>query len=121
MIDERRTRLRPVPFDTPVQRFRERADLGLLGALTVEVRLAQENSGEEERRVDRREFDGLEALASLHIEEVVEEPPVTDDAARRRPLRSRREESERRQHALPGVFAAHPAALDADRIRGQTE
>jgi hypothetical protein len=104
---------RPVPVDAPVERVGERADLALAGVGPVEVLLAGERAGQEQRRVDGRELDALEAQAGGGDEEVVEEPLMAGHAGRLRPLRQPPEEAQRGQRARARLGARHPAALHA--------
>ncbi len=119
--DARRPRLRPAPLDARVELLGELPDLALVRVVAVEVLAAEEDAGEQQRGVDRRQLDLLEALAGLGNEEVVEEAAVAGRAARLRPLRRLPEETQRAQHALARLVAAHPAALDADRVGGEPE
>ncbi len=114
--------LRPVPFGPAVERFGELADLALRGIVAVEVGLAEERAGEEQRRVDRSTARRARSGSASHVEEVVEETSV---AGRRRSAprpcgaapRKRSVVSTRSRRLLAG----DPAALDADRIGGEPE
>jgi hypothetical protein len=119
--DRGRLRLCPPPVYTPVDRVHERPDLDFLRIRAVEVRLAEQRPGDQDRGVDRRELAVLEALARLHVQEVIEEPAVPGHSARLRPLRGRGEEAQRRDHAASRLLARDVAALDADGIGGEAE
>ena len=59
--DRGRAGLRPGPVGARVERVRHRADLGLGARRAIEVGPAEQRPGQEQRRVDGRELDVLEA------------------------------------------------------------
>ncbi len=119
--DQGLSHLERVPLGRGVELLGELADLALLRVVAVEVALAEERAGEEERGVDGRQLDRLEARAGLHVEEVVEETLVAGPAPCLRPGRRRGEEAQRGEHPRPRLLARHVAALDADGIGGEPE
>ena len=121
MTDGRRVRLGPLPVNSAIDRFRQRADLLLARMVAVEVGLAEQHAGEQQRRVDRRQLASSVTLAVPHVEEVIEEAPVAAHAARRGALRSVMQELQRREHPRSRLLAADKAALDPDGIRRERE
>src|SRR5205814_9048858 len=87
----------------------------------VEIRLAGEDAGEQQRRVDRRELDLLEPLSRVHVEEVIAEAVVAGRAGRRGVLGRGPEEAQRLDNALPGLVARDVGALHAGRVGGEGE
>src|SRR4029079_10328100 len=90
-------RLCPAPVYTRVDLVHERTDLHFLRVRSVEVRLAEQRTGKEDGRVDRRQLTVLEAFAALHVQEVVEEAPVTGHTSRVGSLPSGRKEAHGRE------------------------
>ena len=112
---------RPRPVDAQVERIGVGADRALGSVGASEIRLTEKHARDEQRRIDCRELDLLEAEARLHVEEVVEESLVTGDVRRLRTLRRVVHEAQRGERARRGVGARDISALDADRVRRQSE
>jgi hypothetical protein len=87
----------PPPIDATVDRVSVCANRRLGSIGTIEVLLAAQHSGEEERGVDRGELDLPEAMTTIEIEEVIEEAPVAGDIAGPVALRRLPQEAQRRQ------------------------
>ena len=121
VTDRGRTHLRPLPVDAAVDLLCEVADLRFLRLRAVEIGLAEKRTRQEQRSVDGRELAVVEALARLHVEEVIEEALVAGRATAVGTLRRAAEEAERRKHPLPRRLARDITALDADRISSQPE
>jgi hypothetical protein len=108
----------PGPVDALLQHPGERADLGLVGRVVVEVAGRGQHAGDQERRVDAGELALPGARAGAHVEEVEVE------AAMARGLRRARhvgigEEAQGPQRDPDGLLARQPAALDGDRVGGE--
>ena len=98
--DGGRARRGPVPLDASIQEVGVGPDAGLDRVVAVEVALALERARHQQRRVDRRELDVLEARAGVHVEEVVEKSAVGRPPGRRVARGRVGEKPQRRGHAL---------------------
>ncbi len=84
VADGRRPHRGPGPVGAQEERVGEGADAVLAGRPRVEVGLAEERAGEQQRGVDGRELDVLEAVAGRGVHEVIEQAAVADHARRAR-------------------------------------
>ena len=105
--DCRRAGLRPGPIHPPVDLIRQTADLAFARILPIEIALAKEHPGEQQRRIHRRDLALIGSRAGSHVEEVIEEPLL---------VRCMRKEAQRGQHTLPRLRTCDIAALHADGI-----
>ena len=119
--DGRRSRLRPRPVDPRVDRVGEPADARLPGIVAVEVGLAEQYPGQEQRRVHGGELHPLEARAGLGIEEVVEESPVARDPRGGGILARAPEKPQGAEDTLGGLGARDVSTLGADRVGRERE
>lgn len=110
--------LRPSPIASPVERVGEITDFPFLGHLGVEIGCGCQRAGQQERRIDRRQFAVPHAPAGLHVEEMIIEPAIARDV-RLLPLRTVREEAQRRQRSRHRGAACPKTAVDSDRIAGK--
>src|SRR5262249_43420157 len=114
-------RLRPLPVHATIDFLDEIANLDFLRLRTVEVRLAEKRSGEEQRGVDGRQLGVAESVTGLHVEEVIEEAFVSDGPAHARVLRRIVKKAQRPENPLPRLFTLDVPALGADGISRQAE
>src|SRR5215831_7351382 len=121
MADRWRADLRPLPIDATIDRLRQVANLGFIGIWLVEVGLTEERAGEEQRRIDGREFRVAETLAGLHVEKMVEKTLVPCRAMEGGVLRGGTEKPQRCEHALRRLVTLDVTPLHPDRIGGQRE
>src|SRR5438477_303589 len=110
--DRWRARLGPGPVHSPVDLLGQRSDLDLLRIIAVEVRLAKEHPGEQQRGVDGGDLALIGARAAAHVDEVIEEPVL---------IRFAGEEAQGREHALARRLPRDIAAFDADGVGGEPE
>ncbi len=94
--DERRLGPYPLPVDTKVNRVSVSADGGLGRSGSGEIRLTEQNASEKKRSIYGRELDLLEAIAGLHVEEVIKKSFVSRDCRRLWTLRCVVHEAQRR-------------------------
>ena len=119
--DGGRAHLEPVPVGAAIEGVSQGSDLALGRVRVIEVGLAEERPGEQQRGVHARKLDPLEARAGRRIEEVVEEPAVAGGTPGRGVLARGPEEAQRVAHARRRLLAGHVAALGADRVGGERE
>ena len=105
-----------------VDPLRPLADGALLGLRAVEVGLAEEHAGQEQRGVDGGKLDARpRADARGHVEEMVEEPLVAGAALGLGALGRFVEEAQRGQDPRRGLGAGDVPPLDPDGIGGEAE
>ncbi|MCY1303961.1 hypothetical protein D9M70_536930 [compost metagenome] len=111
---------RPAPVDPRIEPFGQRADLAFPRVLAGEKGGSGQASGDQQRRVDGREFAAPGALAGPHIEKVIVEAAIAARPLVAR-LRALGQEAQRGQHPPDRLAARNPPALDADGITGKAE
>src|SRR4030088_739890 len=119
--DQRRVVHRPLPIDAKINRVSVRPDSVLRWIRAREIRLAEKNAAQQQRGIYGRELHLLEAIASLHVEEVIEKSLVARDVRGLRTLRRVVHEAQRVESALRRVSSRDVPPLDPNRIRGEGE
>src|SRR5947199_3097654 len=110
-----------IPVSAGIELLREVPDLAFRRSVAVVILTGEQHAEQQHGSVDARQLDVAEALAALHVEEMVEEALIAALASRLRSLGSVPEEAQRRQRQVARVGSRTPAALDSDGISGEPE
>jgi len=85
--DQRRARLRPGPVHARINGVDQLPYPRLIVVGLVEPALAEQHSGQQQRRVHRRQLAATGSQSAVHVEEVIEEAMVSGHAVEVRALR----------------------------------
>ena len=114
------TAARPLPIDAAVDRIGAFADLVLVWRVLAEIDGSGQHAREKQRCVDQRHFTPPDALAGLHVEEVVIETLIAGRVRLVR-LAAVPKKAQGDQRACRCVRTRHPSALHSNRITRQRE
>ena len=111
----------PRPVDAIVDGGGEAANFGFGQIVAIIILAGEQDAAEQQHSVDRRQFSGLEPVAAVQVDEMVEKAAVAGDAAWPRTLGRGGEEAQCGQCAVARLGAGDPATLHADRIGVERE